>query len=163
MGRKNISLFLFTILVIVLTGCKNNQTLLINEVKTETEKIKEDVKMETKINITIGDTVIPATLNDTVASKEFIKKLPFTISASKGEYDYCGMGGDINYDKNETQAGWKNGDIGYARGWFALFHSGEDESSSYTSEMIIGHIDDNYLETLRNLPNNINIEVDIAK
>ncbi len=31
---------------------------------------------ETKIKLTIGNTVIPATLNDTVAAREFIKNCP---------------------------------------------------------------------------------------
>lgn len=132
------------------------------QVETTTEQ-KEESEMGTKVNLKIGDTVIPATLNNTVAAQEFIKKLPFTVSASKGEFDYCGMGGDLKYDKNETQAGWKNGDIGYARGWFALFHGGEDQSSSYTSEMIIGHIDDEYLETVRNLPGSVTIVVELAE
>lgn len=73
------------------------------------------------------------------------------------------MGGNLNYDKNETQAGWKNGDIGYARGWFALFHGGEEQSASYTSEMIIGHIDDSYLDTVRGFSGSVTIIVDLTK
>lgn len=118
---------------------------------------------ETKIKLTIGSTVIPAILNGTVAAKEFIKKLPFSLSAGKGEFDYCGMGGNLKHDPKETQAGWKNGDIGYARGWFALFHNGEEQSQSYTSEMIIGHIDDNYLDLVRKMPGSVKIVVELEK
>lgn len=135
--------------------------------QTESDKATDtegDVTMtETKITITIGDTVIPATLNDTVTAQAFIKTLPFTVNASKGEFDYCGMGESLDTNSDETQAGWKNGDIGYARGWFALFHSGEEQSESYTSEMIIGHVDDSYLETIRNMPNSIEIKVELDK
>ena len=116
----------------------------------------------TQIILTIGDLEIPAVLNDTVAAQSFKELLPFTVTASKGQYDYCGVGGDIAYDEGETQAGWKNGDIGYARGWFALFHSGEEASSSYANEMIIGHIDDSYLDSVRDLPASVEITVEFA-
>lgn len=116
----------------------------------------------TQITLTIGDMEIPAVLNDTVAAQSFKEMLPFTVTASKGQYDYCGVGEDIAYDEDETQAGWKNGDIGYARGWFALFHSGEEESSGYTSEMIIGHMDDSYLDSVRDLPGSVEITVELA-
>lgn len=106
--------------------------------------------------------MIPATLNNTLTAREFKKLLPFTVSTSKGEYDFCGMGPSLKSDPRERQAGWINGDIGYARGWFALFHSGEEESSSYTSEMIIGHIDDSYLETVRGLRGSVQILVESA-
>lgn len=120
-------------------------------------------KMDTKIILTINKEVIPATLNSTIAAQEFIKKLPFSLSASKGEFDFCGMGGELKYDPSQTQVGWKNGDIGYARGWFAIFHSGEERSSEYTSEMIIGHIDEKYLQTIKNLPHSVKISVELAK
>lgn len=124
----------------------------------------DDLEMNgTQITLSIGDMEIPAVLNNTVAAREFEKILPFTVTASKGQYDYCGMGGDLEYDEKETGAGWKNGDIGYARGWFALFHSGEEQSSSYTSEMIIGHIDDDYLETVRKMSSSVKIVVELAE
>lgn len=116
----------------------------------------------TQITLSIGDVRIPAVLNDTVAAQEFVKMLPLTVNAGKGQYDYCGTGSSLKYDEEEMQAGWKNGDIGYARGWFALFHSGEEQSQSYTSEMIIGHIDEGYLDTVRNLPDSIEIIVELA-
>lgn len=125
--------------------------------------MQKETGNKTNVTLTIGSTTIPAVLNDTVAAKEFIKRLPFTVTASKGQYDFCGLAGSLKYDEAETQAGWKNGDIGYAKGWFALFHSGEEQSESYTSEMIIGHVDDSYLETIRNMPNSIEITVELDK
>ena len=32
---------------------------------------------------------IPATLNDTVAAKAFLKRLPFTVSGTRSAVDYC--------------------------------------------------------------------------
>lgn len=125
--------------------------------------MQKETGNKTNVILTIGNTTIPAVLNDTVAAKEFIKRLPFTVAASKGQYDFCGSAGSLKYDETETQAGWKNGDIGYARGWFALFHSGEEQSKSYTSEMIIGHIDDTCLNAVRSLKGTVRITVDLAK
>lgn len=119
--------------------------------------------MTGNIILTVGETVIPATLNNTRTAKEFAKQLPFKVSAAKGEYDFCGAVGEIPCEESERQVGWSNGDIGYSRGWFALFHSGENESSGYTGEMIIGHIDESYLETLRAMRGSVKITVAIAE
>jgi hypothetical protein len=118
--------------------------------------------METRVILTIGDAVIPATLNSTVTAQELTKRLPYTVTASKMQYDFCGTVEELPRDDSERQAGWKNGDIGFKDGWFALFHSGEDESASYTSEMIIGHIDDEYLETIRSMSGSITIMITLA-
>lgn len=96
----------------------------------------------TPIVLKINDTIsIPAILNSTKTANELKKLLPFSVNASKGEFDFCGLSPELPTDNAERQAGWKNGDIGYSKGWFALFHDGETQSSGYTSEMIIGHID----------------------
>lgn len=118
---------------------------------------------ETRVTLTIEDTMIPATLNNTLTAQEFIKLLPFSITASKSQFDFCGTAESLVYDESETQAGWKNGDIGYSRGWFALFFDGEEQSQSYTSEMIIGHIDDEYLDTVSNFNGSIHITVELAQ
>ena len=120
-------------------------------------------KNETRITLRIGKAVIPAVLNETLTAREFCKCLPFTVTASKGEFDFCGIAGSLACQETERQNGWKNGDIGYSRGWFALFHSGEDQSSGYTGEMIIGHIDEEYLETVRRLNGSVNITIELAQ
>lgn len=117
----------------------------------------------TQVALTIGDTVIPATLNHTVTAQAFIEQLPFTVTASKMQYDFCGTVEALPYDGAERQAGWKNGDIGYSNGWFALFHSGEDESSGHVNEMIIGHIDDGYLEIIRAVSGSVTITVALTE
>lgn len=127
------------------------------------EGVTPEIADGTPVTLTIGDTVIPAKLNDTVTAKAFIEQLPFTVSASKMQYDFCGTVEPLPYEDAERQAGWKNGDIGYSNGWFALFHSGEEESSGYTTEMIIGHIDDEYLETVRSMSGSIPITVSLAE
>jgi len=54
---------------------------------------------------------IPATLNDTVTAKAFLKRLPFTVSGTRSAVDYCCRTAYGVFDPTETQSGWKNGDI----------------------------------------------------
>lgn len=116
----------------------------------------------THIVISAGRLSIPATLNGTLTAREFIQRLPMIIDAQRGEFDYCGEGDALGVEKTETQAGWRNGDIGYSRGWFALFVDGQEQSKSYASEMIIGHIDEAYLEATRNLGSSVRLQIELA-
>lgn len=116
-------------------------------------------KEQTYVKIKMAENEIPAVLNNTLVAQEFVKGLPFTVTVSKSTFDFCGSADTLPSDPDEHQIGWKNGDIGYSRGWFALFHSGEEQSSSYTNEMIIGHIDDAYIETLRSMKGSLEITV----
>ncbi|MDD3222896.1 MAG: cyclophilin-like fold protein [Lachnospiraceae bacterium] len=63
------------------------------------------------IKIIVGDTVIPATLNDTVAAKDFETRLPFTVKGSDSGIDYCCVAKEGKCAPEQRQSGWKNGDI----------------------------------------------------
>ena len=138
-------------LILATYNCQGQENKEKGENTMETE--------QTKIIIKIGDLEIPAVLNNTLTATEFAKRLPFKVTASKSNLDFCGAVSSLPSKSSEKQDGWKNGDIGYNRGWFALFHSGEEQSSSYTNEMIIGHIDEDYIEKLREMTENIEIIV----
>ena len=162
----------FLLLAAVLMGmaacAKQEDEAFIPQDESQQESIdnKEEQDMNTEttfVTLTIGDVVIPATLNHTQTAREFIKRLPFTVTASRGEFDYCGTGPSLPAKDSERQTGWKPGDIGYSRGWFALFFDGEEESKDYPGEMIIGHIDGAYLETVRGLGSSVRIVVDLKK
>ena len=87
--------------------------------------------MPTPIVLKVNDTVIPATLNDTVAAQDFKKRMPFNVSGYRSEVDYCCTATSGKYNPAETQSGWKNGDISLAGGWFAVLFDGEENSASY--------------------------------
>ena len=110
-----------------------------------------------KIILNINNKKIPATLNDTVAAKDFETRLPFTVQGHDSGIDYCCVAKEGKYDSNERQTGWKNGDINLAGGWFALLYGGEEQSMDYEDLMIIGRVDN--LEDLLNLPEFIEITV----
>lgn len=59
---------------------------------------------------------IPAVLNDTVAARDFKKRLPFTVSGYKSDVDFCCIAASGIFDPSETQFDWENGDISLAGG-----------------------------------------------
>lgn len=115
-----------------------------------------------KINIIAGDIIIPATLNDTAAARDFETRLPFTVTGNDSGIDYCCVAKEGKSDPGERQTGWKNGDINLADGWFALLYGGEEQSQAYKNMMIIGHIDDENLSLVKSLPSNVKFTVDLA-
>ena len=116
----------------------------------------------TPITLTVGDVVIPATLNTTLTARRFKDKLPFTASLERYTDDYCGTAPPLQTDAAELQAGWQNGDISYADGWFAVLFDGQERSRSHTGMMIIGRVDDGYLESVRKLDSSIAVTVDLV-
>lgn len=115
------------------------------------------------IRITDGKTILRAILNDTVAARDFEKRLPFTVSGYDSGIDYCCTTASGLYDPMETQAGWKNGDISLGGGWFALLYCGEEQSKDYKNMMIIGHINDEDLELVKNMPERVNLTISLAE
>lgn len=59
----------------------------------------------THITLTIGKISIPATLNNTQTAQAFIKHLPFSVTANRGEFDYCGTGPSLPCNRKRKQDG----------------------------------------------------------
>lgn len=116
----------------------------------------------TKIIIKAGDVIIPVVLNDSVAAKDFMTRLPFTVSGTDSGIDYCCVADEGKCDDTERQIGWKNGDISLAGGWFAILYGGEKESSAYDGMMIIGHIDESDLSLIKQLPHTVQFVVELS-
>lgn len=116
-----------------------------------------------EINITDGSTVVWAVLNETVAAKDFEKRLPFKCSGYDSGIDYCCTAASGVFDPMELQSGWKNGDISLGGGWFALLYGGEESSSSYHNMMIIGHILEADLPKVKAMPERVNLTITAAE
>jgi len=117
----------------------------------------------TAITLTVGSTVIPATLNDTLAAQRFKEKLPFAITLERYADDYCASAAPLETDDAERQTGWRNGEIGYFGGWFTILFGGQERSRSTTAVMIIGSVDDGHLDEVRELGSSITLTVDLAR
>lgn len=97
-----------------------------------------------KINIRIGDTIIPGTLNDSETSKAFCASLPLSIQMSNSGLDFCGrLPESLPYDEKQVHNGWLNGDIDFATdgNWLAILYTGEEKSETYGYQVNIGKID----------------------
>lgn len=120
-------------------------------------------KIMQNITITDGTTTLRAVLNDTKAARDFVKRLPFTVSGYDSGIDYCCSAASGLYDPMETQTGWKNGDISLGGGWFALLYGGQEQSSDYRNMMIIGHIRDEDLGLVKKLPQRVTLKVSLTE
>ena len=97
----------------------------------------------TPITLTVGETRIPAVLNNGGAAKELIARLPYTVRLQKYEHDYCGiMETPLPYRKEELQNGWKNGDISFAAdgSYFAILYKDEEISQQFGNLLPLGKI-----------------------
>ncbi len=109
--------------------------------------------------ITDGTVKLRALLNDTLAARDFEKRLPFTCSGYDSGIDYCCSAASGIYDPLEMQTGWKNGDISLGGGWFALLYGGEETSEEYRNMMIIGHILEDDLEMVKEMPERVTLTI----
>jgi hypothetical protein len=115
-----------------------------------------------RISITDGTTELYAQLNETLAARDFVKWLPCQFSGFDSGIDYCCAAAKGTYDPEELQDGWKNGDISLGGGWFAILYGGEEDSASYRNMMIIGHLEEDSLHKVKQMPANVNLKVDLA-
>lgn len=118
--------------------------------------------MPVPIVLMANGVTIPATLNDTVAAQDFKTRLPFHVSGHRSAVDFCCTASSGKYDPSETQAGWRNGDISLAGGWFAVLFDGEEQSGGYKDMMIIAHIADEHLPLVLSLPTTVEFTVELA-
>jgi len=116
----------------------------------------------TAITLRVGNTVIPATLNNTITAQCFKETLPFSITLNRYEVDYCASAAPLKTDESDRQSGWTNGDIGHFGGWFTILFDGEEKSKETSGVVIIGRIDDGHLDTVRSLGHPVRITVDLA-
>lgn len=119
----------------------------------------------TPITLTIGDTIIPATLNNSRSAKELISRLPYTVSLHRYSHDYCGVMDDpLSYDEADVHNGWMNGDIDFARdgNYFTILFEDEEKSQQYGHQITMGKID-GPLSAVKNLGRDIVVRIELAK
>jgi len=114
----------------------------------------------TKVTLTIGNKVVPAVLYNSTAAKNLMSRLPITVSLNKGSRDYCGGIDPLNYEKNEVQTGYRNGDLAY---WipgqdFVIFTEGEETSFEVPDVIILGHINVG-VEGLKGLGHTVKVSI----
>ncbi len=104
-----------------------------------------------RLVITSGDVTVKAKLNNTLAARDLMNRLPMTVEGYDSGVDYCCTCEDGLIDEQEMQDGWKNGDINLSGGWFAILYGGEEQSSSY-HQMIVAHLSEEDNSLIKTLP-----------
>lgn len=107
--------------------------------------------MNKNILIEIETITIKVILNDTIAAQDFISRLPLTLEMSKSDIDYSCNYPSGDYTVNEMKRGWENGDIIWGGGFLSIMYRAEKDSLGYNL-MVIGSIEKDDLQILRNLP-----------
>lgn len=119
----------------------------------------------TKVTLTVGDVVIPATLNDSITAQDLISRLPYTVSLRRYSHDYCGvMSEPLEYREEDVHYGWLNGDIDFARNadYFTILFEDEENSEVHGHQINIGKVDCE-LSVLKGLDTNIEMVIELAE
>ena len=131
-----------------------------NEEVYATRKIENG----TRVNLIVGDTVIPATLNDSKSARELISRLPVTQEMSHFTHDYCGvMEKPLSFDEKDVHNGWLNGDIDFATdgNYFTILYKDEDISKQFGSQVNMGIINVP-LSVMDTLDSHITMRIELA-
>ncbi len=114
------------------------------------------------ITLTFGTTVVHGVLNDSKTAQAFAAKLPASIRVNGSGVDFCGpMPFALPYMNDQVHYGWHDGDVNYnpGGGWFAILHSGQQESQSYGDQVVMGRIADEDLNAVRSLSGSFDVIV----
>lgn len=149
-----------------LTACEKATAGNEETVQEEQTENNEQNMNTTAIILHFGEQLdVPATLNNTLTAQEFKKILPFTCRTTHYDLDFCGsVSKPLPEKSGERYDGWKNGDIAYGDGWFSVLVDGEEISAEqYGKHMVIGHIDESYLDRVRAIKGSVTIKVELAE
>lgn len=185
---RNKILFFSLAMMLFFTACGNANTNNINSVHTSTKQnsststtatisnintatapapiySKRVIENGTAITITVGDVVLPATLNNSRASQELISRLPYTIKLHRYAHDYCGvMSNPLPYNEADVHNGWLDGDIDFARdaNYFTILFEDGDNSQKYGHQITLGKLDGD-LNAIKALGSNIELLIELAQ
>ncbi|SFM59069.1 cyclophilin-like fold protein [Methanolobus profundi] len=120
------------------------------------------IKNGTKIKMHFGSKVIPGILNDSEPSRELISRLPYTVQASRYEFDVCGvMDEPLSFGDEDLVPGWKNGDIDFTTqgDYFTILF--DNEENCYGEFVNLGVIDCDP-STMASLKGSFDILIELA-
>ena len=115
-----------------------------------------------RLVIRSGAVTVKAKMNGSVAARDFMNRLPMTVTGEDSGVDYCCELEDGAIDETELQDGWRIGDINAYGGWFAILYGGEEQSASYR-QMIIAHLDEADNRRIQTLPKEAVFELSLEE
>ncbi len=144
-------------------GDENKTEELLNRLKAAGAALTDpDDHNAARLVITSGDVTVKAKLNETMAARDLMNRLPMTVTGFDSGVDYCCVCRDSVLDESEMQDGWKNGDINLSGGWFAILYGGEEQSASY-HQMIVAHLSEEDNCLIQTLPNQADFRLSLEE
>ena len=119
------------------------------------------VNTDTRVKVTMNDTVVYALINDTETGKAFLELLPFHVTGYRAAIDICcSVSQQLPHNSDEDEE-WNIGEIGWFGGWFTILCDNEEQFRGQV-RAIIGKFEDEYINTVTSLSGNIDITVELA-
>ncbi len=157
---------IFVLMLLLVSGCSTgskeaDQENLDNTAETTADEPNEDVgNLTTPIIMDMNGIEVKAHLNETLTAQEFIALLPYSVTVSRASDDLCGtVTEDLQSDPQEGKHGWEIGEIGWFGGWFTILVDHEENFADMDGVMVIGKVDDEYLDIIADFRGQVDITV----
>ena len=149
--------------VFTAAGDENKSPALLERLRAAGAALLDPDERDTpRLKIRCGNVEVQAPLNRTQAARDLMNRLPLTVTGRDSGIDYCCELKEGTFDEAEKQQGWIDGDVSVADGWFAILHSGQDESSAHRV-MVVAHLSDKDNELVRALPREATFELSLME
>ena len=144
-------------------GDENKSDEMLNRIRKAGAALTDpDDRNVPRLVIRSGNVTVKAKMNGSFAARDFMNRLPMTVTGEDSGVDYCCELEDGAIDETELQDGWENGDINAYGGWFAILYGGEKQSASYR-QMIIAHLDEADNRRIQTLPKETVFELSLEE
>ena len=144
-------------------GDENKSDEMLNRIRKAGAALTDpDDRNVPRLVIRSGNVTVKAKMNGSFAARDFMNRLPMTVTGEDSGVDYCCELEAGAIDETELQDGWENGDINAYGGWFAILYSSEEQSASYR-QMIIAHLDEADNRRIQTLPKEAVFELSLEE
>lgn len=116
----------------------------------------------TKVQLIIGDTIVPAIFNQSSTSKALLDKLPYSVRLQKYTHGFCGSISDqLPIEPDQLHDGWLDGDIVYSKdsNELAILYKDEQDSKNLYQNLVTVGTVTSPLSTIENLDRSIQIKI----
>ena len=149
--------------VFTAAGDENKSPALLDRLRKAVSALTDPSEHDApQLVICSGNVEVKAPLNQTQAARDLMNRLPLTVTGRDSGIDYCCELEEGSFDEDEKQQGWKDGDVSVANGWFAILHSGQDESAPHRV-MVVAHLDEADNALVRELPREATFELSLEE
>ena len=117
---------------------------------------------DVRVELRIGEVVLPVELNGSTAAQTFAAHLPQTLRMSVSSVGCCGqLPFSLPHDAADVHPGWSDGDLNYKPegDWLALFFDDERNSARYGGQVTLGHVV-GPLDALRGLTGTVDVRIE---